>query len=573
MRRLLLTLALGGLLAACSTEGVPQGTLTLEVSGLPQGATPSIRLKGPVEQQVSGSATLKLPVGTYTVEAQEVVLQSGERYYPSQVDSPVEVKRNQEAQAKVVYALDQASRPAQLALVVQGLPQGAEADATLTSPSGQTYPVRGSAVLKLPAGTYLLQARPVYYQGERYLPQKDQDSLVLAPGEQKSYTLAYALEVKTGQLLVHISGLPSGVGASVVVKDRSGTAVASLTESRSLTLPAGIYFVQAAQVVAGGVVYAPTVSGSPAQVQAGGQAQVSVQYAAQPSPSLSLSLSPSSLSVAQGGTGSLTLTLTPRNGFSGAVAFSLQGAPDGVSLAPQSATLDGTGPVSVQAALSVASSVAPGTYTFNVVAAGGGVSATAVLTLSVPTPTFAFSLQPSSVTLTQGASATLVASLTSQGGFSGSVAFSLASPPAGFVLSGGPYDLERDQGVDVPLFLSVDSSVAPGTYQLVVEARSGAVVKRALLQVQVSSATGQLALGIYFQDAPAGAQGYVVVQGPSGTFTVVQSSTLTLKPGTYTITAYSVDVNGVHYVPNPPGGTVEVQAGATATFAVNYTRQ
>ncbi len=679
MRRLLLTLALGGLLAACSTEGVPQGTLTLEVSGLPQGATPSIRLKGPVEQQVSGSATLKLPVGTYTVEAQEVVLQSGERYYPSQVDSPVEVKRNQEAQAKVVYALDQNSLPGELALVVNGLPEGAEAAVSVENPDrGVKVAVKASTVLRLQAGTYLVKASRVSYGGMDYVPSPAQGSVVLEPGKRASYAVSYG--PAKGELLVRIEGLPDGLSARVEVKDGQGSVVAALAESRVLSLPPGTYFVSAKDVVAqDGTTYRGSVSGSPATVRAGERAEVAVSYNALPkpsfslslspasltaqqggsaqttltltpkngftgtvflsleasgggsvsgialspqslqvagsdpvnqvlvlqvassvspgtytlqvkatsgsiaaqatltltvsAPSLSLSLSPSSLSVAQGGTGSLTLTLTPRNGFSGAVAFSLEGAPDGVSLAPQSATLDGTGPVSVQAALSVASSVAPGTYTFNVVAAGGGVSATAVLTLSVPTPTFAFSLQPSSVTLTQGASATLVASLTSQGGFSGSVAFSLASPPAGFVLSGGPYDLERDQGVDVPLFLSVDSSVAPGTYQLVVEARSGAVVKRALLQVQVSSATGQLALGIYFQDAPAGAQGYVVVQGLSGTFTVVQSSTLTLKPGTYTITAYSVDVNGVHYVPNPPGGTVEVQAGATATFAVNYTRQ
>lgn len=170
MRRLLGLISLALILAACSTEGVPKGKLVLSVSGLPEG-TPTIVIKGPTEVTANGPGTYELPVGTYALEARDVVLPSGERYYAEQVTTPVQVKRNQETQAEVVYALDQNSLPGELALVVNGLPEGAEAAVSVENPDrGVKVAVKASTVLRLQAGTYLVKASRVSHGGMDYLP-------------------------------------------------------------------------------------------------------------------------------------------------------------------------------------------------------------------------------------------------------------------------------------------------------------------------------------------------------------------------------------------------------------------
>lgn len=574
MRRLLGLISLVLVLAACSTEGVPKGKLVLSVSGLPEG-TPTIVIKGPTEVTANGPGTYELPVGTYALEARDVVLPSGERYYAEQVTTPVQVKRNQETRAEVVYALDQNSLPGELALVVEGLPEGAEAAVSVENPDrGVKVAVKASTVLRLQAGTYLVKASRVSHGGMDYVPSPAQGSVVLEPGKRASYTVSYG--PAKGELLVRIEGLPDGLSARVEVKNGQGSVVAALAESRVLSLAPGTYFVAAKDVVAqDGTTYRGSVSGSPATVRAGERAEVAVSYNALPKPSFSLSLSPASLTAQQGGSAQTTLTLTPKNGFTGTVFLSLEasggGPVSGIALSPQSLQVAGSDPVNQTLTLAVAPSVAPGTYTLQVKATSGSLSAQAALTLTVPAPTFSFALSPASVNVKQGETATLVASLQSQNGFSGEVSFSLVSPPAGFTLSGGPYRLESGEAVDVPLFLQVDPSVEPGSYSLVVQAESGSLTKKATLQVQVASRTGRLAVGIFFQGAPAGAQGYVVVSGPGGTYTLTQSQVLSLAPGIYTITAYSVSVDGVPYDPSPPGGTVEVVAGGQASFTVTYT--
>lgn len=466
MRRLLGLISLALVLAACSTEGVPKGKLVLSVRGLPEG-TPTIVIKGPTEVTANGPGTYELPVGTYALEARDVVLPSGKRYYAEQVKTPVQVKRNQETQAEVVYALDQNSLPGELALVVNGLPEGAEAAVSVENPDrGVKVAVKASTVLRLQAGTYLVKASRVSHGGMDYLPNPNQGSVVLEPGKRASYAVSYG--PAKGELLVRIEGLPDGLSARVEVKDGQGSVVAALAESRVLSLAPGTYFVSAKDVVAqDGTTYRGSVSGSPAIVRAGGRAEAVATYA------------------------------------------------------------------------------------------------------PVPRPSFAFSLSPKSLSLAQGQSTTLVASITPQSGFSGQIAFSLVSPPAGFSLSGGP--VSPSEPVDVPLILSVASSVAPGTYSLVVKAEGGGVSRTQTLSVQVSPSTGQLALSILFQGAPAGTEGRVVLSGPNGDQVITRSQVLTLAPGTYTITAYSVSVNGVPYNPSPPGGTVEVVAGGRASFTVTYT--
>ncbi len=554
-----LSLLLLLLLGACtSVQGSLTGKLSVQVDGLPSGVEARVVVQ-PLGKAVSASQVLEVPEGTYEVVAEAVEGPSGERYVPTVEGSPARVEYGKVVQVRVSYQVDRDTLPATLILVIEGLPEGAEGSLRVSG-EGVNQVVKSTGRLTLRPGVYTLRADAVSYAGERYIPSPASDYVVLAPGSTVSKTFTYAREVRTGELLITIQGLPTGTQAQVRVRDGSGTSVASLTESRLLTLPAGTYFVEADPVGT----YQPQVSGSPANVQAGGRAEVRVAYENRPA-SLSLTLEPTSLTIPRGATGSLRATLTPQN-FQGQVNFSLQGAPSGVSLAPDSVQVSGATQTSLQ--IQVGSAVQPGSYAITVKATGTGVEATASFTLVVPQPDFTFSLSPQSVSVPQGQSATLIASVSPQNGFSGQISFSLVNPPAGFSLSGGP--VSPNGPTDVPLVLSVGTGVAPGTYSLVVKAEGGGVSRTQSLSVQVSPTTGQLALSILFEGAPAGTEGYVVLSGPNGDQVITRSQVLTLAPGTYTITAYSVVVGGTQYNPEPPGGTVQVLAGQTASFTITY---
>lgn len=459
MKRFLFLLPLLLLGACTSIQGSLTGKLSVVVEGLPPGVEARVVVQ-PGNREVRASQVLELPEGSYEVQAEPVFGPNGERYLPAVEGSPARVEYNKEAQVRVGYALDPDTRPSTLVLLIEGLPPGAEGSVRVRGGDfDRTFGT--STTLTLRPGAYLLEAASVSYRGRTYLPDPAQEGLVLPPGTTLTKTVTYREEVRTGELLVVVEGLPSGTQAQVRVKDGNGTTVASLAGSRLLTLAAGVYFVEADPVGS----YVPRVSGSPAQVGVGGRAEVRVVYE--------------------------------------------QG----------------------------------------------------------PQPDFSFSLTPQSVSLAQGSSATLVASITPRNGFREEVRFSLVSPPAGFSLAGGP--VTPDGPVDVPLVLAV-GQVAPGSYTLVVKAEGGGVSRTQTVAVAVGPSTGQLALSILFEGAPAGAEGYVVVSGSAGDQVVVRSQVLTLPPGTYTVTAYAVTVNGTQYNPDPLGGTVVVQAGQTASFTVTY---
>ncbi len=123
-----------------------------------------------------------------------------------------------------------------------------------------------------------------------------------------------------------------------------------------------------------------------------------------PPPSISLAINPASASAVQGGSAQTTATLTRGGGFTGAVSFSVDGAPAGVTGAVGDLQTSG-GTTTATVTIQVGSAVAPGTYTLTVRATGTGVSAaTATFQLTVTeAPSIALSLNPAgAISLEQG---------------------------------------------------------------------------------------------------------------------------------------------------------------------------
>jgi len=105
------------------------------------------------------------------------------------------------------------------------------------------------------------------------------------------------------------------------------------------------------------------------------------------------------------------------------------------------------------------------------------------------TPDFSLSLNPSTLSVQQGASGTTTLTITPQNGFTGTVNLSLVNAPYGVTLSPINVQVTGSSPVTQTLTLSVGSSVAPGTYDLQVQAVSGNLTRTTNLTLTVERAT------------------------------------------------------------------------------------
>jgi subtilase family serine protease len=156
-------------------------------------------------------------------------------------------------------------------------------------------------------------------------------------------------------------------------------------------------------------------------------------------PGFSLSASPSSVSIQQGNSGSTTITSSVTGGFNSAVSLSASGQPSGVTVSfnPSSFT-SGSGSSTMN--ITVASTVAAGTYPITVSGTSGSTVETTTVTLTVTglTPGYSLSASPSSLTITRGSSGSSTITVTGTNGFSGSVSLSASGQGSRVTVSFSP---------------------------------------------------------------------------------------------------------------------------------------
>jgi hypothetical protein len=119
----------------------------------------------------------------------------------------------------------------------------------------------------------------------------------------------------------------------------------------------------------------------------------------------------------------------------------------------------------------VAPSTPPGTYAAVLTGTATGLSArTDTISLTVsPSPSYSLSVDPDSVSAMQGENAHAVVHIARDSGFTGTVALTIDSLPAGIVTALGQSSLTGDS---TTLTLSVGGTVAPGEYPVVVRGAS-----------------------------------------------------------------------------------------------------
>ncbi len=255
---------------------VSTGALAIAITGLPVGATGSVRVSGPnaYDRVVPSTTTLTdLAPGAYVVSADSVV-RTGLAWRPSQTSQQVTVSASMvAAPATVSYTAVTGT----LVVTMSGVPNGANGSARIMGPYGFDRTVTANTILtSIAAGPYTIVAASFAAGGLTYAVTPATLSRTVAIAGRDSVDMRYA--AASGSAQITVTGLPNGTNAALTL---TGNAQ-SLNITGSTTLPAlgvGAYTLTAAAVNVSGLNYVPTPTTQNFTVANGAQSSATVAYA------------------------------------------------------------------------------------------------------------------------------------------------------------------------------------------------------------------------------------------------------------------------------------------------------
>jgi hypothetical protein len=243
--------------SATVAYGIATGSVSINVSGLPNGVGASATLTGPAGYQhtVNASETLtNLRPGTYTLTAS-----------PVSVTEDIYQALSPSVQLNVVASLTPTATSVGYALAtgrlnisLSGVPDGSAASVTVQGPAGFSRTVSQSTLLGgLTPGSYTVSATPVQKGTDTYAPPSLQQSVtVTASPAAAQVNVTYALA--SGRLAVTVTGLPQGVAAGITVTGPNGYS-ATVDASQTLTgLKKGTYVIAAGSIISGASTFLPS---------------------------------------------------------------------------------------------------------------------------------------------------------------------------------------------------------------------------------------------------------------------------------------------------------------------------
>jgi hypothetical protein len=178
-----------------------------------------------------------------------------------------------------------------------------------------------------------------------------------------------------------------------------------------------------------------------------------------------------------------------------------------------------TSGISTLTVTSSASSTPAGTYTLTISGAGGGLSSSATVTLIVNTPVtpdFTLSASPLSQTVTVGDSTSYAVSVGAVNGFTGAVALSTGSLPAGVTASFNPASVATSGSST----LNISTSSAAASGNITITGTSGSLSHNTTVQLTVNPVTVQCTTA-----TATGAWLNTAFPSHSGTFTATFDAT------------------------------------------------
>ena len=163
------------------------------------------------------------------------------------------------------------------------------------------------------------------------------------------------------------SGQPSGVTVTFSPTSITGSGTSTMTMAVASSTAPGTYTITVTGT-GGGITHTATVS---------------LTVTAPGTGAFTISVSPTSGSLARRASGYVVITTSVSGSFDSAIALSATGQPSGVTVSFSPASIAAPGSGTSDMNLSVSRSAALGTYPITITGTGGGVTQTAVLTLTV----------------------------------------------------------------------------------------------------------------------------------------------------------------------------------------------
>lgn len=319
----------------------------------------------------------------------------------------------------------------------------------------------------------------------------------------------------SGAVSLSVGGLPSGVTGTLTP--------ASLDASLSggaLTLVAG------SGTTAGTSTITVSASGSGVST-ATASLQLTITQG-----SFTLTALPTSLTVAAGASAASTITIARAGGFTGAVAFSVVSPPTGITLAFSPASVTGT---TSSVTVSIASTVAAGAYTVNILGQGAGAAdksiAIPVNVTAAQTVGFSLTVDPVEFDLPAGRGWTGngIVTIARSNGFTGAVTISVAPFSGGGTAAfAGPSPQTIAVGSTSTNLLALTfDGAAPGVYSATVKASAAGFADQVVpVRIRVSPpSTGAVSWRFcnasrvpkYFavRDGATGAWQHITPDGPA----------------------------------------------------------
>jgi endoglucanase len=271
----------------------------------------------------------------------------------------------------------------------------------------------------------------------------------------------------TGSVTLAATGLPSGVTAAFGTNPATGTSIVTFTASASA--PQGSTTITITGTSGALIPATTTIALTIGPSQTGGFA---------------LSASPATLSIAQGGTAAETITVTDTGGFTGTVTIgTVTGIPSGV-------TASGCAPITGNGSCVLtftASSTAPvGTSPVTITGTSSTLTESANFGITVTTkvtPGFTLAASPTSLSVTQGSTATDTITVTDLGGFTGSVTLVASGLPSGVT---AVFGTNPTTGTSV-LTLTASSTATVGTPTVTITGTSGTLTATTAIALTVSA--------------------------------------------------------------------------------------
>lgn len=321
-----------------------------------------------------------------------------------------------------------------------------------------------------------------------------------------------------GDITLALTGNPVGVTGTFAPNPATGTASTLSIVTTAATVPG---------------TYALTVTGTATGIAS---RTTTVSLTVNAAPAVTVALTPATLSIVAGATGQTAVTITRVGGLTGDVTVTAEGLPVGVTQGALAIT--GT---TGSATFTATTAAVPGTYNVTVRGTSGAISGTASLTLTITAaPSIALVVgPPSSVSVVQGATGTLVANITRNGGFAGTVNLAVTGLPAGVTTTITP---AAATGATASISLAVGSGVAVGTYPATLTGTAtGLTNATAAFTLIVTAASN--GGNIVFQFCSADAPLFFAIEDGTGPWTRV----LPGANNTFTF-ALSQSIGGVTYV-------------------------